>query len=205
MAEPDRAPDWHIWRHAPLVKLWEAVALSLNVEPRKVRHSPHSWMCDSHLFEEGQEFEDRLFLAERSFRRTLDADTETNLPAFIAWAGSKGWELPSELVTLAKPDDAADQQSDAPREANAPVYRTGFAGRPTSWRLIEAECRRRYDAGERYPNTRTKLESPAEWARVLIAWLKEKHREAPLPTEKTLASNKLLALLRELQSKNPKS
>jgi len=74
-------------------------------------------------------------------------------------------------------------------------YRTGLAGRPTSWDLVEVECRRRYAAGERYPG---KLgESRAEWAQVLINWLKSMHDGAPVPEQKTL-TNRLGSLLREL-------
>ena len=84
------------------------------------------------------------------------------------------------------------------------VYRTGVAGRPTSWQLIEDECQRRYHAGERHPGKFG--ESAAEWARVLLAWLIEKHKDAPALKEKTVASNKLPALLREREvSPRPKS
>jgi hypothetical protein len=81
-------------------------------------------------------------------------------------------------------------------------YRTGTAGRPTSWSLIEAECRRQYAEGHRHPNVRTKIESPAEWARELIAWLEEAHKGAPVLKEKTL-TNKLGALLRKLEREAP--
>jgi hypothetical protein len=71
-------------------------------------------------------------------------------------------------------------------------YRTGLAGRPTSWALSEAECRRRYAQGERH---RTR----AEWARVLITWLQSTHSDAPVLREKSL-TNKLAELLRELEA-----
>jgi hypothetical protein len=81
-------------------------------------------------------------------------------------------------------------------------YRTGMAGRPTSWSLIEAECRHRYAEGVRHPNDRTKIESRAKWARELIAWLKEAHKGAPVPKEKTL-TNRLGALLSKLKGEAP--
>jgi hypothetical protein len=71
-------------------------------------------------------------------------------------------------------------------------YRTGLSGRPTSWTLIEVECRRRYAQRERHPTR-------AEWARVLIAWLQSTHSDAPVPKEKTL-KNRLAELLRELEA-----
>jgi len=80
--------------------------------------------------------------------------------------------------------------------ADVAVYRTGLPGKPTSWHLLEMECRRRYAAGECHPKV-------AEWARVLIAWLRSAHPSAPPPTEKT-ARNKLSPLLRELKADRPR-
>lgn len=78
--------------------------------------------------------------------------------------------------------------------------RTGLAGRPTSWHLIEAECRQRYEARERHPGKAG--ESRAEWARVLIGWLGAEHPSAAVPQVKTL-TNKLGKLLRELVAGAP--
>jgi hypothetical protein len=71
-------------------------------------------------------------------------------------------------------------------------YKTGLAGRPTSWNLIEAECRARYKKGERHPTT-------AEWARVLAEWKNSEHSSAPVLTLKSF-TNKLAGLLRELKA-----
>jgi hypothetical protein len=78
----------------------------------------------------------------------------------------------------------------------AAPYRTGLPGRPTSGHLIEGECRRRHAAGERHPKV-------AEWASVLITWLRSEHPAAPPPAEKTV-KNKLSPLLRELDANRPK-
>jgi hypothetical protein len=82
--------------------------------------------------------------------------------------------------------------------AKKPVVaeRTGTAGRPTSWHLVEAECRRRYAAGDRQPGKYG--ESPTAWARVLIPWLSEYHPTVP-PLGKNAARNKLSRLLRGLE------
>jgi hypothetical protein len=66
--------------------------------------------------------------------------------------------------------------------------------------MIEAECRRRYEEGERHPGIAG--ESAAEWGRMLIAWLREAHKDAPMPKEKTL-SNRLGELLRRLAANAP--
>jgi len=76
-------------------------------------------------------------------------------------------------------------------------YKTGFAGRPTSKNLIESECRRRWDAGERHPD-KIGGQSRSDWANALIAWLASEHREAPQPRPQTV-KNMLPALFRELE------
>ncbi len=77
----------------------------------------------------------------------------------------------------------------------ATIYRTGLVGKPSSWHLIEAECGRRWRAGERHPGRSG--ESRSEWARVLVEWLKTEHNGAPKATEKTV-TNKIGGLLRDL-------
>ena len=81
----------------------------------------------------------------------------------------------------------------APDDVEEPIE---LPGRPTSWPLVEEECRRRYiEDGERHPGKRG--ERPAQWARVLLAWLRETHPSAPPLSSKT-AQNNLSKLLREL-------
>jgi hypothetical protein len=100
---------------------------------------------------------------------------------------------------------AADTGLPGAAEADTPfeqvIYRTGLPGKPTSWHLIEVEVRRRYGEGERHPG---KLgESAAEWARVMIGWLTDEHKDAPPAKPKTLR-NRLAPLLRVLGSTGPK-
>jgi hypothetical protein len=93
-------------------------------------------------------------------------------------------------------------QTGAPHPAEAAetrVYQTGLAGRPTSWHLVEQECRDRYAAGERYLGKLGVGESTAEWAQVLRQWLAIQHPKAPQLKGKTF-TNRLAGLLRELQS-----
>jgi hypothetical protein len=117
---PERAPNWRIWKHVPEVKTYEAVALSLNIDPDKIRHSPHSWMADERLFDEGEEFQERLFVVERNLEmlgvinltdvQYRDEDPIIRLRKFAAWAVTIGWVLPSELTELA----AAESRSAIP-------------------------------------------------------------------------------------------
>jgi hypothetical protein len=93
------------------VKIIEAVALSLNIEPRSIRQSPNSWMAGKRLFDESDEFKERLFVVERNLEalglvnfanvRYFDEDPVIRLKAFAEWAVTTGWELPSEIAELA--------------------------------------------------------------------------------------------------------
>ncbi len=110
------------------------------------------------------------------------------------WIGS---ERPAAEVHHADVSRGADDRTRPKVAENAIPERTGLPGKPTSWHLIDCECRRRYAEGERH--TGKVRESRAEWARVLVVWLKTVHPEAPRVTEKTV-TNRLPPLLSELQS-----
>lgn len=93
--------------------------------------------------------------------------------------------------------DAKTIQSVFPDPTKKPVdaYRTGLAGRPTSWQLIEEELRQRWCEEDLKKKT-------AQWAEELLNWLKSEHPNAARPKIKTLI-NKIPSVLRELR-KNPK-
>jgi hypothetical protein len=59
---------------------------------------------------------------------------------------------------------------------------------------VEGEVRRRFSLDDQAPK------KTAEWARVMLEWLRREHPNAPPVTEKTLR-NKLAGLLRQLKAK----
>jgi hypothetical protein len=110
----DRAPNWSIWKHLPRMKLYESVALSLNIDPLELRHHPQAWMTGGPgrpvvpFFLEGQQFQERWSVAQRSLGSNLPgpinwpehrhgAPPEVRLAAFARWARSVEWEMPVEL------------------------------------------------------------------------------------------------------------
>ncbi len=128
--DQDRTPNWEKWRHVPNVKLWEAVALSLNIEPALVKHSKHGWMSDSHLFDESKLFKDRIFVAKRNLstdgplKPTAIATghpegCEFSLAEFAGWACSISWEIPPELGE--KIELATDAQQNKPDSIEKPL------------------------------------------------------------------------------------
>lgn len=128
--ETIRSPNWEKWRYVPNVRLWEGVALSLNVEPGKVRHSDGSWMADTHLFNEPQDFQDRMFVAERNITTNKllkvtgivigdPRDSSVTLSSFALWASSIGWEIPQELTEMSQSARVLDLEKDNPVKAPA--------------------------------------------------------------------------------------
>jgi hypothetical protein len=79
-----RNVNWEKWRHIPEVRLWEAIALSLNIDPDKVNHNRHSWMADDMLFDESSTFNDRLEVLKRNpdaiKRTSLNLGNPSDLP-----------------------------------------------------------------------------------------------------------------------------
>jgi hypothetical protein len=105
-------PRWSKWRLMPRVRVWEATALSLNIEPVSINTNSQGWM-GSTAFAEGPEFEDRLEVLSRNVAHNGAAlirqdvlpvpasSAEILLPAFVTWAVNVGWDLPPELAVLA--------------------------------------------------------------------------------------------------------
>jgi hypothetical protein len=95
-----------------MVRLYEAVALSLSIDPIRLDWRPDDF-SGRRRFNEGREFDNRMLLAVRCLGETLpgpenrwavhwdDADPTVRLKDFAAWAVSVGWALPAELNGLA--------------------------------------------------------------------------------------------------------
>lgn len=106
----DRSPNWAKWKHIPDVMLWQAVALSLNIDPDRADCYPR-WTVESWVTGEPKKFKDRLDILMANFgpRRTLkptrislsaSAESSLQLDTFAAWAISIGWSIPTELTGL---------------------------------------------------------------------------------------------------------
>ncbi|WP_373989437.1 hypothetical protein [Duganella sp. BuS-21] len=79
------APNWAIWKRVRDVNAKEAVALTLNIEPR----TPGTVRT--------QEYSDRLFLIER----VLGANIHITLADLAKWSHSMEWNIPLELGAMA--------------------------------------------------------------------------------------------------------
>ena len=121
------APDWDFWRHLPDVEIWQACALSLNLEPDKFEWSGDSWLLgpgdhgpsiESTSFRDSDEeasFYKRVkLLCANLFRREhfsapilnmgKSFKSRAKLPEVAAWAAGIGWSLPDAFPAPAAPD-----------------------------------------------------------------------------------------------------
>jgi len=108
----DRKPNWKKWSLIPDVEIWQAVALSLDIDPDKVRHGENNWMSVTHSYEESREFTDRVqvlasnlgkveLLPIRAINMGSNFRSKTAIVGFSAWATSVGWCVPDELKKIA--------------------------------------------------------------------------------------------------------
>lgn len=113
LAAQDRTPNWSVWANVPHVAAWEAVALSLDLDPKHVRVSKDGWMAGPGHFihEGGQPFADRLEVLTRNLT-TLKLHSviqgrphhcEIYVAEFAHFAQTKGWGIPGRLAALAVP------------------------------------------------------------------------------------------------------
>lgn len=121
-----RDVDWEVWQHIPEAKLWEAVALSLNLDPRRIKINRHSWMASDLIFEERKEFSDRLLVAQRNltsgnlmarhYNSASPNVCSVSLGEFSVWALSIGWTLPPVLTKIGESVGANKVQQPPPTE-----------------------------------------------------------------------------------------
>ena len=129
-------PDWNYWRHYPSVEIWQACALSLNLDPDKFDWSPDRWMLGSgdyppHVtadsFRDASEEEAfhkrvKLLVANILKRQHFSAEiinivkrykSRVRLPELGAWALTVGWSFPDEFPMPAAAAIGPSAQSQA--------------------------------------------------------------------------------------------
>jgi len=108
----DRPPSWNNWRLMPDVEAWQAVALSLGIEPDQVRFNRNAWTGAEFPFDEGDDFTGRLRVTLANLRdRTRFPGTRNTsaahrncvkLDEFARFAVEFArWPVPDELRSLA--------------------------------------------------------------------------------------------------------
>ncbi len=126
-------PDWKEWKYTPQVRVWQACALSLDIEPYSINFYPLSWKTGPYadqLFEdesfqsenEKKEFKSRMRILLNNLNSKENPLSfspnpnrpnlgEVNLSEFASWCSSVEWSIPQELAALAKKPNIQDENS----------------------------------------------------------------------------------------------
>lgn len=105
-------PNWGKWGQVLDVRLWEGVALSLDIEPHPYGASDTDLPAEFWISDESKELDERLFVATRNlpsagglaFTQIVTGDPSRSmvrLRQFAEWALSLGWNVPREFEDLA--------------------------------------------------------------------------------------------------------
>jgi hypothetical protein len=138
-----KKPNWKEWAHTPNVRVWQACALSLNIDPHAMQATSTGWMSGpghGPFFEDESfpdddtkaEFElrERVLLANLSNRDHFSAgilsmstpgNHGVNLAEFATWAaGVVQWDnLPAELLAMAITPELSANAGAVPAEGFA--------------------------------------------------------------------------------------
>ena len=104
----NRKPNWEKWRHFAEVNVIQVVALSLNIDPDKVKVSPLGWMNNTISFDESQEFANRIAVVRSNLGKHPALKLGTiimgdplhcglSLARFHEFCKSVDWRLPPEF------------------------------------------------------------------------------------------------------------
>jgi hypothetical protein len=103
--QQDRPPNWDVWLLRKPV-IWQAVALSLNIDPDDIQQSTPE-MTYTRYFNEGNDFVERLEIVRDNYSEMMgqapgpirpSCDAQTDLFRFVRWVHARTrWELPSQL------------------------------------------------------------------------------------------------------------
>jgi hypothetical protein len=135
MRDTNRQPNWLVWLKIPKVKVWQAVALSLDIDPQKVRVSSTGWMAGGGGFfhEENQDFSDRLLVLRNNLGQESglpllsismgDPDRcEIAVADFVKWALKSEWPIPPQLsASVASPTGNGDRFEFDPQDETYPI------------------------------------------------------------------------------------
>ena len=110
------APDWGHWGQMGKAELWQAVALSAGIEPRKTEHFrlngrtvneyTHQRTRDDQERTKCELYQSRIDIALSCLGGDLAAlsgtrsDASVSLAVFARWATSKGWPLPAAMAAM---------------------------------------------------------------------------------------------------------
>lgn len=150
----DRRPNWDMWRLMPSATLQELIALSMDIDPKKVQYDHDAWMrgVDSPAYDEADEFVNRAEIIRRnasSFEVVslsmshVDKSTYT-VRSFVRWILTTRLTVPPELASLLGDDEwlfASSGHRFPGAESNAEPLPVGDRGRHFKREALIANAR----------------------------------------------------------------
>lgn len=174
-------PNWNKWNLMPEVEIWQAAALSLNIDPDSIDMNDRwSYMQIKSAFEDMQrDYIDRLEIIAGHIGHTLSRTNKRGmniwqanvmLTEFVSWCGRSNISIPSQLIpsqTLQK--TIADKIAPA---NNAATY-------STKWLEIQQAAIAQFFNPRRNPDAKKEA---------VIEWINAKAVEAKLGESNNIAS-----------------
>ncbi len=120
-------PIWEKWHSAEKIKIWEAVALTLGIEPTLITSDINAWASEKsfNISDVHTVFRQRLTYAlKNNVAHIEEAPSSDRTPGnvykckislreFVKFVSSTSWEVPSKLTDLLTPLDSMPTQVDA--------------------------------------------------------------------------------------------
>lgn len=142
----DRKPKWSKWNLIDDAKVWQVIALSLDIDPDRITRDGNDWMAGGgYVNHEGDEFKDRLDVIKANYRRIDDTPKtlsmngiefcDLNIPKFAKWALSVNWEIPPELAALTSDELESSKMLFDTSKSNYPIE-LDFAVK--AWQAVSA-------------------------------------------------------------------
>ena len=113
MMSDDRRPDWNYWKNVPNWTILEAVALSMDIDPKLVNYRTYRPLYGKEVTkrDESPEFEKRLSLAIENIEnlavKAVAGEYEKwkiTRASFSALTRSLKWKVPPQMKARAEPD-----------------------------------------------------------------------------------------------------
>jgi len=119
--------DWDFWLDMQIVKIWQAVALSMNIDPDKFYEERTAEGYDGYRTKEEKDkfnkrceiLTNKVFTNEnlrstkgvrpKGINQRKNANSEIYLKSFPEWALRKNWDIPEELKSLVDPEDLPEE------------------------------------------------------------------------------------------------
>jgi hypothetical protein len=119
------APNWHHWSQMRRLRLWEAVALSCRIDPRRIDYRPGNENAPLRALGVPGEYMRRLQIAvgqlaveggleALSLNNARPESSDVSISAFVEWARAQGWEIPPAMGE-ARAEERDEVQSDTPK------------------------------------------------------------------------------------------